>query len=73
MRARTDLHNYSSGINYAFGWMIKHGLTGGKRGLAGGWGRGVTERFFLYKKGEITEQSGMFELDLLKRYKSKYL
>jgi hypothetical protein len=64
MRARTDLHNYSSGINYALGWMIQ-------RGLAGGGGGGLLN-VFLYKKGEITKQSGMFELGLCKRSKSKY-
>jgi hypothetical protein len=53
MRARTDLHNYSSGINYAFGWLIKHGLTGGEHGLTGGKHgltgevrKGVIEYFF---------------------------
>jgi hypothetical protein len=38
----------------------------------GGGGEGLLNGFFLYKKGEITEQSGMLELDLFKRFRSKY-
>ena len=51
----------------------KAGVHWGKHGLKGGGGGGLLNVYFSIKKGESTEQSGVLELDLLKRSKSKYL